>query len=278
MTDEVQKSGNSAIKVALAAIPALLIVSVCIALYLGATADREDSKPYEGEVTVDEVSGYLRNLNVVIGERRIDTESGQRAFRQVNAMTMGALGPENLGYEIFRNQKDAANGLLWPTIWVDAGKRDAGEVVVVAIPQAESGTGLAFAFALAEYLASFETVFGVRIVFYPPLVEGDLKEWLWERCGRKEETLRGLVRVTGGDPEVVTTVFRGPGGAKGLLGDLSQSKLWNDQMEIEKEGHPDFEVFLIDQAGLAREKHALQLIQLLPAFKDLVERVYLQSK
>ena len=44
-----EASKISGIKVTLAVIPALLIVSVCVALYLGANADQEDGEPLEGE-------------------------------------------------------------------------------------------------------------------------------------------------------------------------------------------------------------------------------------
>jgi hypothetical protein len=139
-----EPSKISGIKITLAVIPALLIVSICVALYLGANADQEEAKPLEGDITVPEMSDYLLKLNNLIGEREIGTEAGQKAFRRLNAMTAGTLGSENLGYEIFRNQIDSVNGLLWSTIWIKAGDRESREPVVLAIPQASRGSGPAF--------------------------------------------------------------------------------------------------------------------------------------
>lgn len=271
MNQPVQASRVSAIKIALAVIPALLIVSVCVALYLGATADQEESQPVEGEVTVEEMSGYLEKLTGVIGPRRIDTEEGQRAFRQINAMTMGALGPQNLGYEIFKSQKDSANGLLWPTIWIEAGERESDEVVVVAIPLAESGSGPAFGYGFAEYLASLQTDCEVRLVFYPPLVDEAFADWIWARVGREGEKLLGVVKVTGGDPRDRATRFRGPG--TGVLADLENSKLWGEDMIIDGETRPIYEVLLVEQGKISRSRHARRLIETFPVVKDLVDRL-----
>ncbi len=75
-----EASKISGIKVTLAVIPALLIVSICVALYLGANADQEDGEPLEGDITVLEMSDYLLKLNNLIGEREIGTEAGQKSF------------------------------------------------------------------------------------------------------------------------------------------------------------------------------------------------------
>lgn len=272
MNEQREPSKVSLIKVALAVVPALLVISICVALYLGAHADKEKSKPYEGEVTVAEMSGYLEKLNEVIGERRLDDEEGQTAFRQLRAMTLGALGPQNLGYQVSQTQSDNANGLLWPTIWVTAGLPEAREVVVVAIAQAGSGTPVAFGFGLAEYLAGLTTEAGVRVVFYPPLVEGEFDEWIWKRCGQDGETLKGVVRVLGGDPKDRVTVLAGPEGAP-LLTELKESKLWDDGLALAPEAVPVLEVRLVEQGRFSRGEHAARLIQLLPFMKNVVDRL-----
>jgi hypothetical protein len=272
MSDSSEKSKVSGIKVTLAVVPALLIVSIIVALYLGANADKEESQPYEGEVTVKEMSDYLRNLNEVIGERQIDTEEGQAAFRQVRAMVMGALGQQNLGYQVLQTQLDTANGLLWPTLWVTAGSREEKEVVVVAIPQTGSGTPAALGFALAEYLAGMTTEAGVRIVFHAPLEEGDFDEWIWKRCGQEGETLKGVIRVLGGDPKDRVTVLAGPEG-ENVLQEIRESKLWSEGLSLDVEAAQGIEVRLIEQGLSTRQEHAGRLIQLLPLMKTLADRV-----
>ena len=272
MNEQQEFSRVSGIKVVLAVVPALLVISICVALYLGAHADKEKSKPNEGEVTVAEMSGYLEKLNEVIGERRLNDEEGQTAFRQLRAMIMGALGPQNLGYQVSQTQLDNANGLLWPTIWVTAGLPDAREVVVVAIPQGGSGTPVAFGFGLAEYLAGLATEAGVRIVYFPPLVEGEFHDWIWARCGREGETMKGLIRVMGGDPKDRVTVLAGPEGEP-FLTELKESKWWDDGLALASETLPVLEVRLVEQGRSSRGEHAARLIQLMPFMKNIVDRL-----
>ena len=273
MTEIQEPSKTSAIKITLAVIPALLIASVCIALYLGANADQEESEPAEGDITVPEMADYLLKMNRLIGARSIDTESGQQAFRQYNAMTRGTLGPENLGYEIFRSQKNSANGLLWSTIWVKAGDRKSKELVVLAVPQVESGTAAAFAFGFAEYLTSHETMAGVRIVFYPPFVEGRLDDWIWELCGEEGKSMKAFLKITGGDDKEPETVFLIPDRRKSLFDVLKASKIWGSEMSIDGEPSPFLEVRLIERNRLSRPEHAQKLIRMMPVMKDLVDRL-----
>ncbi|MEN8774324.1 MAG: hypothetical protein ABF379_08695 [Akkermansiaceae bacterium] len=271
MTETPQASKISGIKITLAVVPALLIVSVCIALYLGATADQEESKPFEGEITVPEMSNYLLKLNSLIGEREIGTEIGQKAFRQLNAMTAGTLGSENLGYEVHRSQIDSANGLLWSTIWIKAGDRDSRKPVVVAIPQASRGSGPAFGFGFAEYLTSHQTEVGVRIVFYPPLVEGDLDDWIWERCGGEGESMKGFVMVTGDEDSHRSPRFLVPDSLEETIDELSRSEIWSDDSKVETGDHPVLEVRLGDDSLFSREEHSQRLIRMMPVIKELVE-------
>lgn len=273
MTEIEKPTKTSGIKITLAVIPALLIASVCIALYLGANADQEESEPAEGDITVPEMADYLLKLNNLIGERNIGTEPGQKAFRQYNAMTSGTLGPENLGYEIFRSQTDSANDLLWSTLWIKAGDRKSKTPIVLAVPQAESGTAAAFVFGLAEYLTSHETKAGVRIVFYPPLVEGDLNDWIWKRCGEDGETMKAFLKITTGlenDPE---TVFLVPNDRKQLFESLRSSKIWGSEMSINAGPSQFVEVRLVEGGRLSRPEHAQKLIRLMPVMKDLIDRL-----
>jgi hypothetical protein len=273
MIDMPEASKISGIKITLAVIPALLIVSICVALYLGANADQEEGEPPKGDVTVPEMSDYLLKLNNLIGEREISTEAGRRAFRRLNAMTAGTLGFENLGYEIFRNQIDSVNGFLWSTIWIKAGDRESREPVVLAIPQASLGSGLAFGFGFAEYLTSHQTEVGVRIVYYPPLVEGDLDAWIWERCGEEGESMKGFVMVTG-DPEPKRSPrFLVPASLEKKIEELSSSKIWNEEAKIETGDYGVLEVRMGDDSLFSREEHSQRLIRMMPVIKELVERL-----
>ena len=232
MTTPAEPTRNSAIKIAIAVIPALLILSICIALYLGANAEVEERPPIVGEITVPEMTDYLRKMQSLIGARDLETKSGQQALRQIAATTMGNLGPENLGFEIFKSQSDAAQGLLWPTIWVQAGDRESENPVVIAVPQAESGTGIAFAYGFAEYLTSHQTKVGVRIVFYPPLYDEDLPKWIWDRCGAEGERVAGFIKVAGGGGEGDLAEFKVPAANQSLVRELAEQTGWNGNVRI----------------------------------------------
>ena len=269
MSEKPEKSKVSGIKVTLAVVPALLVVSIIVALYLGANADKEESQPFEGEVTTQEMSGYLKNVNEVIGERRIDTEEGQACFRQLRAMIKGAWSP-NLGYEVLKLSSIPQTD-CFGTLWITAGNRESKEVVVMAIPQIGSGTPAALGFGLAEYLAGMSTVAGIRIVFYPPLQEGDFEEWIWKRCGREGESLKGMLWVSGGDPMDRVTILAGPARSP-LLQGIKDSKLWRGGLLLAPNSSQEIEVKLIEQGGF-REKHAERLIQLFPLMKTLLDRM-----
>jgi len=273
MTSSSEPTRNSAIKIAIVVIPALLILSICIALYLGANAEQEEERPIVGEVTVPEMTDYLRKMQSLIGERDLQSEAGQKALRQLAATTMGSLGPENLGYEILKTQKDAAQGLLWPTIWVNAGDRESTSPVVLAIPQDGSGTGVAFAYGFAEYLTSHQTKVGVRIVFYPPLHDEDLPAWVWERCSEKGEKLTAFVKVAGGGNEVDLAELKSPAEDQSLLKELTEQKGWDGNVKIREGDAPFWEVMLAERHRGSRSEQAQRLIRMMPLVKDLVEQL-----
>ncbi len=270
---EPTRTRNSAIKIAIAVIPALLIFSICIALWLGANADQEESEPIVGEVTVAELEDYLKKVQTMIGEREVQTEDGQHALRQVAAMTLGSLGPENLGYEIFKSQTDSASGLLWPTIWIKAGDRESKNPVVVAVPQAEKGTGVAFAYGFAEYLTSHTTKIGVRIVFYPPLYDDDLPAWIWARCGTNDETMAGFLKVCEGVGELEVAEIYAPEEKRNLVAELAGQKGWEGNVKVADEASEFLEVRLAEGSRSSRSEQAQRIIRMMPLVKDLVERL-----
>ncbi|MFT6181529.1 MAG: hypothetical protein ACI8UZ_001077 [Akkermansiaceae bacterium] len=271
MTTTPEPTRTSAIKIAIAVIPALLILSICIALYLGATAEEEESEPLIGEVTVPEMADYLKKLDTMISERDVTTESGQRALRQVAAMSLGTLGPENLGYEIFKTQIDSASGLLWPTIWINAGDRESKNPVVIALPQDGAGTAVAFAYGFAEYLTSHETKKGVRLVLYPPLAEGDLKEWIWERCGGEGEEMAGFLAITEGNEDTLMSGFSFPEEKRAFAESMTDAGFPDQELVSSLSRYPELRIELVGKKRLSHEGHAQKLIRLMPFVKDLVE-------
>lgn len=266
---------TSFIKIAIVVVPALLIVSIFVALYLGATEEQEKSVPMEGDITVSEMADYLDKYQTFIGPREIGSEDGERAMRQSLAMTMGTLGSENLGYEIFSSQTDSSHGRLWRTIWINACEDESKEPVVLAFPLAGSGSELCFAYGLAEYLTSHPLKTGVRLVFYPPLAKGNLEEWIWERCGGEGETLGGFVHVRGHGPSVDTLeIFEGRNSAV-VFKKLRDSRILQRIAVFsgQREEYEQLEVALSEDMTGRRLSYAKRLVEAMPAMKELIEIV-----
>ncbi len=272
---ELKSTRVSGIKIAIVVVPALLIASICIALYLGANAEQEKSSPIVGEITLPEMSDYLRKLQTMIAVREVESKSGQHALRQVAAMTQGTLGPENLAYEVFKSQRDSAAGLLWPTIWIKAGDEESERPVVLAVPQAGEGAGLAFAYGFAEYLSSHETPIGVRIVIYPPLHDANLPKWIWERCGAKGEEMAGFLKLSAGGSDLAASELRVMDGKQDLLRKLKEKRAWPDQVAVSGEPSSYFEFRLAGTGAGAqrggRDEQAQHLIRMMPVVKSLLE-------
>ncbi len=270
---ELKGTRMSAIKVAIAVIPALLILSICIALYLGANADQEESEPIVGEVSLAEMEDYLKKTQSMIGERDLGTEAGQKALRQVAAMSLGTFGPENLGYEVFKSQSDSAAGLLWPTLWIKAGERESERPFVLAVPQAGDGAGLAFAYGFAEYLTSHQSKLGVRIVLYPPLYDDDLPAWVWERCGTNQEEMLGFLKLSGGGSASELAELSGPAAMQASLRELMEQKGWAGNVRLRSELSPFLELHLAGRERGSRSEQAQQIIRMMPLVKSLLERL-----
>ncbi len=271
MSETVQKSRVSGVKIAIAAIPGLLIVAVIVALWLGVRNSGEEVRPpMQGEVTVEEMVDYLVKVENLVGERSIRTEEGRKGMKAVGAMTESLLGPLNLGYQVESSQLDSEGGLLWKTLTVTAGNEELEEVVVVAMPLAGSASALVFGYGFAEYLTSHRPEVGVRMVFYPPLESGSFGSWIWERSKKEGEVLKGVVRVLGGGPEGHFAAVDGV--SEGLL-EILKRKEWDGKVQVgEREGGV-VEVRVLDDRGVSRERRAGRLMRVMPLVKDFVERL-----
>jgi len=196
VSDGILESKKINVGAILSSMAGLLIVSICIALYLGANEEIEESIPAEGEVTIAEMEDYLHKLTYLVGPRNLKTEPGRKAIRSAAAMIDGTLGPSNTGYEITQKM-DPAEGLLWRTLWVSAGNKESKEVVVIAIPYGNEGHEVAFALGLGEFLTKHRPNYHLKLAFYPPL-ENIGRAWLKERVISKEENLRGVIELKAG--------------------------------------------------------------------------------
>jgi hypothetical protein len=242
----------------------LLIVSICIALYLGATEERQESKPIKGQATVQEVADYLKKLNGQIGNADLKTPGGQLALRQTAAMIEGTLGPLNLGYEVSRSSDERAEGLLWTTLWIDAGDVENREVTLLAIPYGEGGTPVAFGLGLAEYLVLAKPKQRVRIVFYPPVFQ----QSLWERVEGDSEELVGQIDLLGGAGHNTWGNLYLPEAMRKVI----QDPTWEKNLNVldPKEG---VLVELSEKGPMKTQQQADRLLRMMPVVKALLDGI-----
>jgi|GEM_PF-533643 len=272
--ETIQPTKNSAIKIAIAVIPALLIVSICIALYLGANEEQEPSRPIEGEVTIPELADYLNKLNRGIVERGFFTEAGVQGLRGTAAMVKGNLGPENLGYRIHANQADSAQGLLWETIWIDVGGTgEAGEKapLLMAVPYGENGTPVAFALGFAEYLTAHPLSAPLRVVFYPPIPDDEeLRDWVAQRSSAGQSARRFLL-VRGSGSENLWASMTSPQSDSAMLSSLLGKKGWEGNVLLDEDAASQVTLKLGERGAVSNEAHAQRLLRMMPLVKSLLD-------
>ncbi|YCM45427.1 hypothetical protein V2O64_05265 [Verrucomicrobiaceae bacterium 227] len=275
MMETVEPTKTSAIKIGIVVIPAILILSICIALYLGANEEEEPNRPVEGEVTIPELADYLMKLNRGIVARDFLTEEGVQGLRGTAAMVQGTLGPLNLGYRIHLNQADSEKGLLWETVWIDVGEVEGEAPVVLAIPYGESGTPVAFALGFAEYLTAHSLQVPLRIVFYPPLPgEGELKSWVEKRSGAGQLS-RGFLVVRGGGPEGLWASISAPESDGAMLSGLLSKKGWEGNVVLDEEKVSQIALKLGERGRGSNEAHAQRLIRVMPLLQSLLDELAL---
>lgn len=271
--EPIQPSKNSVIKIGIAVIPAILILSICIALYLGANEDPEPNNPIEGEVTVSELEDYLNKLNGGIQERGFFSDAGIKGLRQTASMVKGSLGPENLGYRIHSNQADSEQGLLWDTIWIDIGEIGDDLPLLIALPYGEGGTPVAFALGFAEYLTSHPLTSPLRIVFYPPIpTDDELKQWVEERSSVGQPAA-GFLIVRGGGPGNLWASISSPRSQAGLISGLLGKKGWEGNAILEEIPSPHLAIKLGEQGDVSGEAHAQRLLRVMPLLKNLLDEL-----
>lgn len=265
-----QPTRLSPIKIGIAVIPALLILSIIIALYLGATEEEPESRPIEGEVTQAEVLDYLTKMKRQIGPRRVGDAEGQLGLKQAAAMIQGTLGPENLGYEVTIVDQISANGLLWKTIAVRAGKREAAEKLCLAMPYGErDGDAASFGLGFAEYLTVHGVEVDLTLLFYPPLVEGDLDDWISERIEGFEEQM--IIRLQGGgEPFSWAEIIPGERSNLVTLEQLTTRKGWAGNVILSPETGAVLTLKIGEQGQQILGGHASRLIQLMPFVRQLL--------
>ncbi|MGC6427872.1 MAG: hypothetical protein ACON5H_12870 [Akkermansiaceae bacterium] len=233
-----------------------------LALYFGATEDPQERTPIEGEVTLNEMRDYLSKMNRVIGPRNLSNLEGQTALKQTASMIEGTLGPMNLGYHVSKSSKQRAEGVLWKTLWVDAGNLESNEVIVVNVPYGESGTSVAFALGFAEYLVGLDFQKKVRLVFTPPVDTIPLSERILSKGESITETF--LIRG-GGSPRHWAEVSQGK-----FAQVVGRTERWKEHVLIGKEKGNLLR--LRERGAMASREYAAQIIQAFPLLASALKQ------
>jgi len=260
----------SKIKIGIAAIPALLIVSICLALYFGAQNEEVQDRPIEGEVTISELVDYLKKLETMIGPRGFANESELKALRQCASMIKGSLGPENLGYRIYQSQGEPQSGYLWETLWVNIGDVEGSDPVIVAIPYGEGGVEVAFGLGLAEYYTSNPSTKALQIVFYPPLIQGAPANWIRQRI-LNEGGDSGFIHIQSGGLEGKWATIRSTEQHALLVEELVSRKGWSQGFVLDGKRETQNLICLSGRPAGGRNEQAQILLRVMPFLRSLAE-------
>lgn len=155
-------------KVVLVVFPALLALSVGIALYLeiSGSVDREVAElEYQaGDFDAGSLKDSTVKLRDFIGERDFESEDGQKRMQMAVALVQGTLGPNNLGYEVREGESFRRGGRIWKNYWVDSSS-GAERGVVVVCSYSNQQTGVAACLSVAEWMRGREFSRAVRVIF-----------------------------------------------------------------------------------------------------------------
>ena len=110
-------------------------------------------------------------------------------------------------------------------------------------------------------------------MFYPPLVEGRSRDWIWERVGREDETLKGIVMLHGNGAPTQWAEIEGPEASADYLVQFVSKKGWQGNLTRKEEPSEEIQVYLGEQGEVPVSFHADRLIRMMPVMKALIEEV-----
>lgn len=162
---------NPAWKIALVAMPAFLVLSTAISIFVWWQRGMEEEVDprlalASGQVSEAELLDHMHKLTVLVGARSWASESGRANLRRTMAFIDGTLGPQNYGLTVRRGAQQSLAEELWPVLSADLPGKGPGVVFVVA-PYDREATTVALALAAANQLRGEEMERTVRFVFPP---------------------------------------------------------------------------------------------------------------
>ncbi len=179
MSDEVKPSGRG-IKWLIVAIPVWLALSGGVGLWLHfrqAEKERQEQKhAYRKDIDEKSLVDDFTKITRQIGPRHHASEAARLALMRMAAMIEGAMGPNNMGYEVKRIAGQEKAGITAPLLTADVLRRKTKEETWLVIPYDSpvplrmgqaSASAVAVSFAVAQSLIGQSLERNVRFLYVP---------------------------------------------------------------------------------------------------------------
>ena len=201
-------------KFAIMVLPIGVIIGTAVFMWMYYQKHKEESNEQQvivaAGIRLTDLQDMTSKFTDLIGPRGVDTQEGQVGLQRAAAMIEGRLGPQNMGFKVFRGEAEAVGERLWKSLWVDVrGGDQEKQVLIVAV--SFSGPGeiadantVSTVMMLASSLAEDKPSRTIRLVFLPMKREfEEQNRWLVSQCLRNGETCAGIVglHVMDGAPQ-----------------------------------------------------------------------------
>ena len=164
---------NPGWKVAMVGIPAFLLLSTGVALWIWWKKSQDDSVDPRLALAsvaaeVEELEDTVYKLSRILGSRGWGSPEARRNMKRTLALIEGTLSPQNYGFAVKQGKSLAYEGDQWPTVWVDlVGDKAPSRVLLACAPYDGGDAAIAVVLAVARDLRDENFGPTVRFVFYP---------------------------------------------------------------------------------------------------------------
>jgi hypothetical protein len=178
------------IKILIVAIPVWLAVSGGVGLWLHfrqQEKERQEQKhAYRKDINQKSLADDFAKITRQIGARHHATETSREALLRMAAMIEGAMGPNNIGYEVKRLAGKEQSGITAPLLVADVLRRKTRDEIWLIVPYDSprempvgqaSASAVAVSFAVAQSLVGQPLERNVRFLFVP-MVYADAQDQL----------------------------------------------------------------------------------------------------
>ncbi|MFM2171385.1 MAG: hypothetical protein RI957_1614 [Verrucomicrobiota bacterium] len=207
MTSESNRAGR-AVKCLIVAIPLWLALSGGIGLWLHfrqqATEHQQQEHAYRKDIDAQSLADDFTKIVDVLGPRNDRTDTARKSLLRVASMIEGAMGVNNIGYEVTRAIGQDSKGIAAPLLMADVLRRKTDNEIWLIVPYDSpsdlprgqaSASSVAVSLAVAQSLVGSKVDHNIRFLF-APMVHADREQRLEVAAQVKRLIeLRGSPRV-----------------------------------------------------------------------------------